>query len=114
MYYSRQQENARTSRFSASLLQSSQSFTAGVSMGTDSGYRMLIDAIKRVKLEDVRHVVITEAEQTANGGICKLALERGIVWDLYATGRGVIMKPRQPYDMFMDQDNAVHIRQWQF
>lgn len=83
-------------------------------MDTDAGYRMLLDAVERVKLDDVRHVVISEQERIEHGGICKLALERGIVWDLYATGRGVVMKPRQPFDMWMDQDNAVHIRQWQF
>lgn len=83
-------------------------------MNTDSGYRMLIDAVDRVKLEDVRHVVISEQERIEHGGICKLALERGIVWDLYASRVGVVMKPRQPYDMWIDQDNVVHIRQWQF
>ena len=82
-------------------------------MNTDSGYRMLIDAVERVRLEDVRHVVITEAERIEHGGICNLALERGIVWDLYSTKRGLVMKPRQPFDMWMDENNAVHIRQWQ-
>lgn len=83
-------------------------------MDTDTGYRMLIDAVERVKLEDVRHVVITEDERIKHGGICKLALERGIVWDLCASRGGIVMKPRQPFDMWLDQDNVVHIRQWSF
>lgn len=83
-------------------------------MNTDSGYRMLIDAVERVKLAPIHYVIISQQERITNGGIYLLSLEQGIVWDLCPDRKGIVMKPRQPYDMWIDQDNSVHIRQWRF